>query len=99
MFYSLDAYRDDMQWQYHAYIRQTGALKAPLIQNYLSMSDVPGEECTTRYDAALPSSLPWLLLSGVFPTQAPAARITLLGTHCDKAYVMPNPSPEKILIP
>ncbi len=99
MFYSLDAYRDDMQWQYHAYIRQTGALKAPLIQNYLSMSDFPGEECTTRYDAALPSSLPWLLLSGVFPTQAPAARITLLGTHCDKAYVMPNPSPEKILIP
>ena len=99
MFYSLDAYRDDMQWQYHAYIRQTGALKAPLIQNYLSMAGFPGEECTTRYEAALPSSLPWLLLSGVFPAQAPAARITLLGTRCDKSYVMPNPNPGKILIP
>ena len=99
MFYSLDAYRDDMQWQYHAYIRQTGALEAPLIQNYLSMSGFPGEECTTRYEAELPSSLPWLLLSGVLPARAPAARVTLLGTHCDKSYTMPNPTPEKILIP
>ena len=99
MFYSLDAYRDDMQWQYHAYIRQTGALKAPLIQNYLSMSGFPGEECTTRYEAVLPSPVPWMLLSGVLPAQAPSARIRLLGTHCDKSYVMPNPTPEKILIP
>ena len=99
MFYSVDAYRDDMQWQYHAYIRQTGALKAPLIQNYLSMSEFPGEECTTRYEAVLPSSPAWLLLSGVLPAQAPAARITPLGTRCDKSYVMPNPTPEKLLIP
>lgn len=99
MFYSLDVYRDDMQWQYHAYIRQTGALNSPLIQNYLSMSKFPGEECTTRYQAQLPSSWRWLLLSGVMPSQAPAARIQLLGTRCEKGYVMPNPSPEKILIP
>lgn len=99
MFYSLDVYRDDMQWAYHAYIRQTGALNAPLILSYLSMSKFPGEECTTHYEAQLPSSWQWLLLSGVLPSRAPAAHIQLLGTRCEKGYVMPNPNPEKILIP
>ena len=99
MFYSLDAYRDDLQWQYHVYILQTGALKRPLVLDYFAMSGFPGERCTTRYTAQWPSSIKWTLLSGLFPDQAPAANISKTQSVCDDKAVMPNPSPQKLLIP
>jgi hypothetical protein len=98
MFYSLDFYRDDMQWQYHAYLRQTGGLHSQLIQNYLAMSDFPGEQCTTRYLAEIPKQS-WYWFSGIFPEKVAAARIDKVGTVCNPKYIMPNPTPQKVLIP
>jgi hypothetical protein len=100
MFHSLDAYRDDMQWQYHAYMRNTGGLHSPLIQGYLGMRAFPGEDCVSRYEAVLPArGAAGVLGAGLWAGAVPPAQIAFLGTQCEKGRILPNPTPQKKLVP
>lgn len=99
-FYSVDAYRLDMQWQYHAYLRQTGGLTNPAMQHFLGLHGLVNEDCITRYRAALPPFDPsQVLLAGLRPAWVPAATIEALGTDCQAGRILPNPLPDKKLIP
>ena len=99
-FYSVEAYRLDMQWQYHAYLRQTGGLTNPAMQHFLGLHGLVNEDCISRYRAVLaPFDPAQVLLAGVYPGGVPAATIEALGTDCQRGRVLPNPLPDKKLIP
>lgn len=99
-FHSVEAYRLDMQWQYHAYLRQTGGLTNPAMQHFLGLHGLVNEDCISRYRAVLPPFDPGqVLLAGVRPAGVPAATIEPLGTDCQPGRILPNPSPDKKLIP
>jgi len=99
-FYSIEAYRLDMQWQYHAYLRQTGGLTNPAMQHFLGLHGLVNEDCISRYRAVLPPFDPGqVLLAGVRPAGVPAATIEPLGTDCQPGRILPNPLPDKKLIP
>jgi hypothetical protein len=100
MFHSLDVYRDDLQWQYHAYIRATGGLTSSLMQHQMAMDQFPGERCISTYEAVLPSlSLIGRLMLVLKPNEVPAAQVTFKATECVDGRIMPNPYPDKKLIP
>ncbi len=96
MFHSLDAYRDDLQWQYHAYFKGPGGMKSPVIQRSVGMDGFPGEDCQTRYEAVLPSpGLLDALVSGLLEHRVPAAQVRQLESTCRPDQQLPNPTPEK----
>lgn len=100
MFHSLAAYHADLQWQYHAYLRDTGGLRSPLIQGFFAMRSFPGEACLSRYQATLPAMrAAHVMVAGVWPQGVPAARIQALGSDCVSGRVLPNPTPDKVVIP
>jgi uncharacterized membrane protein len=99
-FHAVEAYRLDMQWQYHAYLRQTGGLTHPAMQHFLGIDGLVNEDCISRYRALLPPfDATQVLLAGVRPAGVPAATIDALGTDCQPGRVLPNPLPDKKLIP
>jgi hypothetical protein len=96
MFHSLDAYRDDLQWQYHAYFKGPGGMKSPVIQRSVGMDGFPGEDCQTRYEAVLPSpGLLDALVSGLLEHRVLAAQVRQLESTCRPGQQLPNPTPEK----
>ena len=100
MFHSLDVYRDDLQWQYHAYIRATGGLNSSLIQHQMSMDRFPGERCISTYEATLPPlGLLSTLAFAIAPDNTPAAQVQLKNSNCVDGQIMHNPQPDKKLIP
>lgn len=99
-FYSVEAYRLDMQWQYHAYLLGQTGLARPAVQHYLGADGLPGADCISRYDAALPVFAPaQVLLAGLRPGAVPEATIGLRDTGCQPGRALPNPSPGKKIIP
>ncbi|MBI2770779.1 MAG: hypothetical protein HYX47_14225 [Burkholderiales bacterium] len=100
MFHALDVYRDDLQWQYHAYIRATGGLDSALIQHSMAMDRFPGERCISTYQAALPQmTMLSVLMWAADPGAIPPAQVSPQGSQCEDGRVMPNPMPDKKLIP
>jgi hypothetical protein len=100
IFYSIGAYRDDMQWQYHVYVRDTGGLNSATLQHFFAMEDFPGERCVSRYRAVLPAhGVAAVLLSGIWPRSVQAATIVPVASECVSGRVLPNPTPDKKLIP
>ena len=100
MFYSVPAYHADLQWAYHAYLKDTGLQDSALMQGFLAMSAFPGERCLTRYEAELAQPSFWgVVLGGAFPNLVQSATLRLTYSACDAGYQVPNPTPEKKLIP
>lgn len=96
MFHAIDAYRDDLQWQYHAYFKGPGGMKSPLIQRSVGMDGFPGEDCQSHYEAALPRpGLLDALTSGLLPASVGAAQVRLLTSTCRAGQQLPNPTPDK----
>lgn len=99
-FYAVDAYQRDMLWQYHVYLGQTGGLTRPAVQHYLGVRGLPNVDCISRYRAVLPGfDLTQVLLSGLFPGRVAAATIESMGSDCKLGRTLPNPMPDKKLIP
>jgi hypothetical protein len=100
MFYAVDGYRDDLLWQYHAYVRAQGGLRSNLLQHMVAMHDFPGEDCVSRYDAKLPA-VGWVSAwrSGLQPDSVPAAQVTAVDSSCKPGNMLPNPTPDKKIIP
>ena len=100
MFHSVPAYLADMQWSYHAYLQDPGLLQTQRMQNFYAMSNFPGERCLTQYEAQLPQPA-WtdVVLGGVFPGRVEPARVVQTYSGCRADYRVPNPTPDKKLIP
>ena len=99
-FHAVPAYHRDMLWQYDVYLRQTGGLTQPAMQHYLGAHGLTSEDCISRYRAILPAFDPGqVLLSGLHPDSVAAATISAEGSDCQPGRVLPNPTPDKKLIP
>ncbi len=100
MFHSLDIYRDDLQWQYHAYFKTPGGLTSTLIQHSIAMDAYPGEDCISSYVAQLPQPH-WLdlWLGGLASARVAPAKVTPLESTCASGRVLRNPTPQKKVIP
>jgi hypothetical protein len=98
-FHSLDAYRDDLYWQYHTYFLDKGVLQSRLLQNSAAVDGFPGADCHTKYQGIWPAAtLPQMALAGWYPDLVPAASIQLLESGCQVGRVLPNPTPAKKVI-
>lgn len=96
MFYSIDAYRDDMQWQYHAYFKNHQGMKSDIVQHSVGMARFPGEDCITRYEAVLPrAGLATLLLTAFRPGAVEPAQVRLVDSRCAPGQQLPNPMPDR----
>ncbi len=70
------------------------------MQHFLGIDGLVNEDCISRYRALLPPfDATQVLLAGVRPAGVPAATIDALGTDCQPGRVLPNPLPDKKLIP
>jgi len=98
-FHSLDAYRDDLYWQYHTYFIDKGVLQKRLLQNSAAMDGFPGADCYTKYQAEWPAAtLLQMTLAGWFPETVPATSIRQLESSCQVGRVLPNPKQGKKVI-
>lgn len=96
MFYSIDAYRDDMQWQYHAYFKNHQGMKSDIVQHSVGMAHFPGEDCITRYEAVLPqASLATLLLTAFRADAVEPAQVRLVDSRCAPGQQLRNPMPDR----
>jgi hypothetical protein len=96
IFYSVEAYREDVQWAYHAYFKGPGGMGSRVLQRSVGMDGFPGEDCQTRYEASLPYP-GWLALlgAGFAPGKVPPAQVKLLDSKCVPGQSVPNPTPQK----
>lgn len=100
MFHAIDVYRDDLYWQYHAYMKSNDVINTPIFQNMVSLQGFPGEDCITKYVGTWPK--PNILdawLGGVFNERVAAATITMTESSCVPGRQLANPTPWKIVIP
>jgi len=100
MMHAVDVYREDLQWQYHAYIKDPGGLGLPVVQHMNAMDGLPGEDCISRYKAVLPQAS-WadVMLAGLSGDRVRPAAVTLVESGCEPGRVLPNPKPDKKVIP
>ncbi len=100
MFHSVPVHLADMQWAYHAYLKDTGLLDTPMMQNFNAMSNFPGEKCFSKYEAQLPQPS-WfgVTFAGLSFDLVDPAVVTVTHSGCEPAYELPNPTPGKKIIP
>jgi hypothetical protein len=99
-FFSVDAYRKDLLWQYHSQILNNGVLKSRLLQNAIALDEFPGADCYSKYLGLWPEpNLLQLMSAGWLPSIVPAAVINTVESTCVAARVLPNPNPSKQFIP
>lgn len=96
MFHSIDAYRDDMQWQYHVYFKRHEGMRSDMVQHSVGMDRFPGEDCITRYEAVLPrAGLATLVLSAFRADAVEPAQVRLVDSRCAPGQQLPNPMPDR----
>jgi hypothetical protein len=100
LFHGIDAAERELQWIYHAYFKAQGGLIDSPTARFNAVSGFPGESCVTQYVATLPA-LSWVdtWLAGVMPHRVPAAGVDRVASRCDPPYAVPNPMPDKRIIP
>jgi hypothetical protein len=98
-FYSTDAYRDDMYWQYQSHILDMDVLGSRVLQNILAMDSFPGADCYSKYQGVWPTPTALqLIFGGWFSEMVSAASIQQLESDCVAGRVLPNPYPDKKVI-
>ena len=100
MFHQTDGVRDDLLWQYHTAFLALGGVASAPTQHLWAMDGFPGPDCITRYSAQLPrvDGLD-LWLGGLQPSRVPRAVVQPLGTQCQPGRSLPNPTPDRVVIP
>ncbi len=100
MFYSIDAYKDDLYWGYSAYLKGNNFLNSRLVQNSAVMDKFPGEDCITKYVGSWKAPTVWEALSASWNIEnIPSAKIVQTESGCETGRVLPNPTPWKKIIP
>lgn len=98
-FYSVNAYKDDLYWQYQAYILNTGVLQSRTGQHTSAMDGFPGADCYTKYQGLWPTpTTSQLIFGGWFSEMVTAATIQHVESECEVGRVLPNPYPNKKVI-